>query len=67
MKICRDCKHYDAQANCTKKVVEVIDIVTGIKTSTETRPCDIERTEGMLWSWFDGSCGKAGRFWEAKA
>lgn len=67
MKICRYCKHYNYEANCTKTVVEGIDIVTGRKTSTEPSPCFIERTEGMFWAWFYGSCGEAGRFWEAKA
>ena len=67
MKFCRDCKHYDNRANCTKTVVEGVDMVTGMKTSTGTKPCSIERIEGMFWAWLDGACGKAGRYWEAKA
>lgn len=64
MKLCTDCKHGP-------------DFVSGTRCHNPTRSnltdgtpkhlCVLEREDGFIGSLILGSCGKAGRFWEAKA
>ena len=68
MKICKDCKHLDGM---TAELLPFslcgypsrVSVVTG----KSTKECVTERMEGKIISWLEGSCGKAGRYWEEKS
>lgn len=83
MKLCKDCKHYEAPmtkyANdyCTRKVVEITDLVTGeVQTTGYIRP-DRKKPEPLYYRVLmaiinldprlvkDKSCGIEGKFYEA--
>lgn len=63
MKLCTDCKHYRMPEYCWRSVVQSVELVNGKKMVNGLRLCVEER--GAFLGIF--GCGKAGRFWEAKA
>ena len=64
MKLCVDCiyhKQHDFGDFCCR--TNKLSAVTG----EPIERCSIERLLGRMAAWVDDSCGKSGRFWEAKA
>ena len=72
MKLCKTCKHsskdmYMPFDTCCRSVrVEQVDLQTGDKILGGWRSTRDEREPGRIMARLTGSCGKEGRFWEAK-
>ena len=72
MKLCKTCKHchtamYAPFDTCYRSVrVKGIDLRNGDETLGGWRSTRDEREPGRIMARITGSCGKEGRFWEAK-
>lgn len=75
MKLCRDCKNFVAKDDyrenrCHRPKFKETNPVTGEVTLTNDdgwlSNCRLSREDGWFDARFMGSCGKEGRFWEAK-
>lgn len=74
MKRCIDCKHckpheFPNLSSCERLVSTRVCPVTGEVTPVRHRweYCSTHRGDGWFWSRMFGTCGKAGRFFEAKS
>lgn len=70
MKLCETCKHlvdmYGAFDSCARSVKIRIDMQDGSEIITGWRTPRLEREDGRIMARLNRSCGKEGRFWEAK-
>ena len=70
MKLCETCKHlvdmYRAFDSCARSVKIRIDMQDGSEIITGWRTPRLEREDGRIMARLNRSCGKEGRFWEAK-
>ena len=70
MKLCKTCKHlvgmYGAFDSCARSVRIRIDMLDGSEIISGWRTPHLEREDGVIMARLNGSCGKEGRFWEAK-
>ena len=70
MKLCKTCKHsvgyYAAFDSCARSVRTRIDMQDGSEIISGWRTPSLEREDGVIMARLNGSCGKEGRFWEAK-
>jgi hypothetical protein len=70
MKLCKTCKHsvgkYAAFDSCARSVRMRIDMQDGSESKAGWRTSSLEREDGVIMARLNGSCGKEGRFWEAK-
>ena len=70
MKLCKTCKHsvgyYAAFDSCARSVRTRIDMRDGSESKVGWRTARLEREYGVIMARLTGSCGKEGRFWEAK-
>jgi hypothetical protein len=70
MKLCANCRHsvdkYEAFDSCARSVRTLIDMQDGSEIKTGWRSARLEREDGVIMARLNGSCGKEGRFWEAK-
>jgi hypothetical protein len=79
MKLCKDCRHYEAGnyasikvshyfATCGKSRVETIDLVSGETVINHTSPkyCHVQRMCKAEEPKTFEICGEEGRWWEAK-
>lgn len=72
MKLCKTCKHGSSSAygtfdSCTRSVrVKKIDLRNGNEILGGWRDTMKERKPGRIMARLAGTCGKEGRFWEAK-
>lgn len=66
MNFCKDCVHYQEPGDCVHSLVMTNDPVKGELFEEGRRSCWVERSEGWLFSYFEGACGKMGRFFKHK-
>ena len=70
MKLCKTCKHsvgyYATFDSCARSVRTRIDMQDGSEIKAGWRTARLEREDGVIMARLNGSCGKEGRFWEAK-
>ena len=70
MKLCKTCKHreelYEAFEACARNVRVRIDMQDGSEIIAGWRSTREEREQGRIMARINRSCGKEGRFWEAK-
>ena len=70
MKLCNTCKHlvdmYGAFDSCARSVRIRIDMLDGSEIISGWRTPRLERGDGAIMARLNRSCGKEGRFWEAK-
>ena len=71
MKLCVNCRHsadkYVAFESCARSVNTRIDMQDGSEIKTGWVSARLERMDGIIMARLSGSCGKEGRFWEAKS
>lgn len=70
IKLCKDCKHYIPEYNrcnyCRANNIGIIDMITG-EFSPLWIYCSTHREDSWIYARFNKTCGKEGRFWEAKS
>jgi hypothetical protein len=69
MKLCKDCKHLNHNKwSCERQVgVNISPIDGGIEPIYHRWIwAKVQRSQGKIWAWLTNSCGKEGKFWEAK-
>ena len=76
MKLCKDCKwgvSEDGPVSSLPSYLQcrapknqiLVNLVTGY-SDHKISYCSVQRTEGRLFAYLLGICGKSGRWWEAK-
>ena len=66
MKLCKDCKYGETYDVFFCRRLERIELCHGEIDRDSWTYARLERRDGPLMSRLKGSCGKEGRFWEAK-
>jgi len=73
-RLCVECKWYAEQsateyAKCSKPIRSETSLVTGVTTEVAAHHggyCTLQRSDAWYAAYFNGTCGKRGRFWEGK-